>query len=245
MNETSVMFWCLAIVGVLLTGISKSGFAGGAGVVAVPLMALVIPVSEAVVIMLPLLLVMDARTIRYYFRHANLEILRKIIPASLLGIAVGGILLGVFPDNTLTLALAIVSIMFALWQQFARLLANIKGSAWIWGSISGLTSTLIHAGGPPINMYFLGLKAQKLSWLATTAVFFGAMNLVKIIPYTLNNQWNIEALSYAAILFPVAILGVGLGKVLQERLSEVLFMNVCRALLFASGLMLLLKVFFL
>lgn len=239
------MFWCLAIVGVLLTGISKSGFAGGAGVVAVPLMALVIPVSEAVVIMLPLLLVMDARTIRYYFRHANLEILRKIIPASLLGIAVGGILLGVFPDNTLTLALAIVSIMFALWQQFARLLANIKGSAWIWGSISGLTSTLIHAGGPPINMYFLGLKAQKLSWLATTAVFFGAMNLVKIIPYTLNNQWNIEALSYAAILFPVAILGVGLGKVLQERLSEVLFMNVCRALLFASGLMLLLKVFFL
>jgi len=33
------LFWLIAITGVILTGISKSGFAGGAGVVAVPLMS--------------------------------------------------------------------------------------------------------------------------------------------------------------------------------------------------------------
>ena len=52
-------FWILAILGVTLTGISKSGFAGGAGVVAVPLMSLYIPFEHTVVIMLPLLIVMD------------------------------------------------------------------------------------------------------------------------------------------------------------------------------------------
>ena len=41
-------FWLLAVVGVFLTGISKSGFAGGAGVVAVPLLALVVSPALAV-----------------------------------------------------------------------------------------------------------------------------------------------------------------------------------------------------
>ncbi len=51
----SPIFWLLAFAGVVLTGISKSGFAGGAGVVAVPLLALVLPVERAAALMLPLL----------------------------------------------------------------------------------------------------------------------------------------------------------------------------------------------
>ena len=71
------------------------------------------------------------------------------------------------------------------------------------------------------------------------------MNLVKIIPYTLNGQWSFENLGYAVLLFPVALLGVGLGKLLQERLNEAIFMQACRSLLLFSGFMLLFKVSFL
>ena len=62
MIEAGILFWLVAVLGVILTGVSKSGFAGGAGVVAVPLMALFIPVSQAVVIMLPLLLLMPNKS---------------------------------------------------------------------------------------------------------------------------------------------------------------------------------------
>ena len=53
-------FWAVAVPAVLMMGLSKSGFLGGFGALAVPLMSLAVPVPQAAAIMLPLLLVMDA-----------------------------------------------------------------------------------------------------------------------------------------------------------------------------------------
>ena len=52
-------FYAAAVPAILLTGISKGGFAGGIGLVAVPLMALTISPVQAAGIMLPILIVMD------------------------------------------------------------------------------------------------------------------------------------------------------------------------------------------
>lgn len=240
---TSPLFCLLAFIGVVLTGISKSGFAGGAGVVAIPLLALVIPITDAVVMMLPLLLIMDARTIQYYRAHANTIILKRVVPAAILGIAIGGALLGEVSTNTLQLVLAIISLLFASWHQLSPLLAKCPGGSWLWGTLSGLSSTLIHAGGPPINIYLLGQSMSKQSWLATAAIFFGVMNLLKLIPYTLNDQWNLTNLVAAGAFIPVAFLGVWLGKALQHKLKEQHFVTACRLLLFLSGLTLLAKSF--
>jgi len=80
------LFWLLAGAGVFLTGISKSGFAGGAGVLAVPMLALVAPPALAVTLMLPLLLLMDAQIITHHRRQLCLGELRALIPAALVGI---------------------------------------------------------------------------------------------------------------------------------------------------------------
>ena len=234
----------LAVLGVLLTGISKSGFAGGAGVVAVPLLALVMPVAQATALVLPLLLVMDARSISYYLRHINKAILWRIIPGAIAGIAAGGLLLGVFSDAVLSGILGVLCVVFAVWQSIASRLAKWRGAGWFWSVSSGLSSTLLHAGGPPINIYMLSLRLPKLQWLATTAVFFGVMNVVKIIPYTLNGQWAGTMWWQVLLLLPVALFGVFLGKRLQERISEQWFMRFCRLLLFGSGMLLIKPVLF-
>ena len=51
------IFYAVAVPAVMLTGLSKSGFLGGFGALAVPLMSLAIPVPQAAAIMLPLLFV--------------------------------------------------------------------------------------------------------------------------------------------------------------------------------------------
>lgn len=235
----SPAFWLLALVGVTLTGISKSGFAGGAGVVAVPLLALVMPVPLAVFLMLPLLLAMDIRTILYYRRHASLAELKRIVPAALAGIAAGGLLLGKLPPEALKLLLGCISILFALWHRLAPLLGGIRGGAWLWGGISGLSSTLIHAGGPPINIYLISRRLPKLTWLATAGFFFGAMNVTKLIPYLMTGQWTLDTFTVSLALLPVALLGTWLGKLIQGKISDKLFTTCCRVLLLASGLLLI------
>jgi uncharacterized protein len=242
--STSPLFWLLAIIGVLLTGISKSGFAGGAGVIAVPLLSLVIPVPVAAALMLPLLLVMDAKSLHYYWRSVRWQELKIIAPAALIGIVSGGYLLGELPSNLLQVLLGIFCIVFSLWKKVTPFFARIPYAGIIWGMVSGLTSTLLHSGGPPINIYLATRQLPKRNWLATAAVFFAMMNLVKIIPYTLTEQWQSNSmisdlLLIDIILLPTSLIGVWLGYILQQRISEAHFMSACKGLLFLSGLALL------
>ncbi|MGK0444972.1 MAG: putative membrane protein YfcA [Bermanella sp.] len=240
---TSLLFWLLATLGVILTGISKSGFAGGAGVVAVPILALVMPVPQAAALMLPLLIVMDIKAIHLYRKHIDKTVLLSIVPAALIGIAIGSLLLTYTPGHVLQITLGVISIMFACWQSLTPLFGKMRGAGIFWGGISGITSTLIHAGGPPINIYLIAKALPKLTWLATSAIFFGVMNIVKVIPYSLTGQWNAEILWLSLILVPVAYLGIWLGHKVQHRFSEQHFMKICRVLLFVSGVLLLTKAF--
>ena len=251
---TSLQFWGLAIVGVLLTGISKSGFAGGAGVIAVPLLSLLIPVPVAAALMLPLLIVMDAKSMHYYWHSVHWQELKVIAPAGLIGIIAGGFLLGELPSSLLQLLLGLFCIVFALWKKLTPLLGRLPYAGFIWGAVSGLTSTLLHSGGPPINIYLATRQLPKRNWLATAAVFFAMMNVIKIIPYTLTGQWQFDStLSSSAlpsstlptlllidiILLPVSLIGVWLGYRLHSKISEAHFMTACKGLLFLSGLGLL------
>lgn len=238
----SPIFWLLAITGVLLTGISKSGFAGGAGVVAVPLLSLVMPVQQAAAIMLPLLLIMDAKTVRLYWHSINLQKIKSIILAAFVGIALAGSAMGSLSSLTLQWILAIFCIVFASWQQLTPLLGKLPGAAYIWGTLSGISSTLLHAGGPPISIYFLSKNISKKVWLAQAAIFFAMMNVVKLIPYSLNQVWQLDFLILDLILLPVAIIGVYLGYKIQTHLSETTFALSCRILLGITGIGLLLKI---
>jgi uncharacterized protein len=61
-----VYFWIIASVAVVFVGIAKAGFGGGVGIVATPLLALVISVSDAAAILLPLLIVCDVFAVWHY-----------------------------------------------------------------------------------------------------------------------------------------------------------------------------------
>lgn len=235
------LFWILATFGVMLTGISKSGFAGGAGSLAVPLMALAIPLPAATVIMLPVLLCMDVRAIHLYWKRASWSRLRRLAPSVVIGIAIGGILLGKLSVNALEITTGLLSVLFASWQNLSGWLRRFQQASWVWGAVSGLTSTLIHAGGPPINVYFLGQQLDKLKWLGTAAVLFGLMNLTKVIPYQLNGFWETRLLLVSLCLLPAALIGIQLGYLIQKRFDGATFIRICRGLLFVSGCLLMTK----
>lgn len=229
------------MLGILLTGISKSGFANGAGVVAVPLIALVAPISQALSIMLPLLILMDVQTIRYYKQHLDRKLLFRLLPAAILGITLGGFLLGSISDQLLLPILCVLCIVFSVWQPVLKRIHILHKSGPFWGILSGLTSTLIHSGGPPINAYLVTLGLDKLRWLATAGAFFASMNVIKIIPYTLAGTWEPELFVVTLIFIPLAWLGIWLGRSIQQRISNERFSQFCRILLFVSGSMLGIK----
>ncbi|RYY72387.1 MAG: sulfite exporter TauE/SafE family protein, partial [Comamonadaceae bacterium] len=89
---TDPAFYAVAIPAVILLGISKSGFGSGFGSLAVPIMAIAIPVPQAAAVLMPVLLVMDALGLHAYRRDFDWALIKFLLPWGLLGTAIGTLL---------------------------------------------------------------------------------------------------------------------------------------------------------
>lgn len=223
---TDGAFYAVAVPAVLLMGLSKSGL-GGFGALATPLMALAVPVPQAAAIMLPLLFVMDGLGLQQLWRECDRALLRLLLPAGLIGTGVGTVLFGVLSPQAVAATVGALTLLFLA----QRLLFPPRADApppprplgFVLGIASGFTSFVAHAGSPPISAYVLPLKLSPLRFAATMAVFFGAINLSKWIPYAWLGLIDARNLLTSAVLLPLAPLGVRLGITLARRIDAVWF----------------------
>lgn len=238
------LFYAVAIPAVLLTGISKGGFGSALGGIGVPLMALAISPVQAAAILLPVLCFMDLVGVRVYYGKWDKENLKIMIPGAMLGIAIGTLTFGMLTENAIRILIGGIAVAFPLnaWfgfgarQQPAGRCA-IKGTSW--SGVSGLTSFLAHAGGPPAMVYMLPQRLDKTTYVATISVFFMFVNAVKLVPYAWLGQFSAANLSTSLVLAPLVPLGVWLGLWLQNRIDTVWFYRIAQACLFATGVQLI------
>ena len=80
-------FYPVAIFAILLTGISKGGFATGAAGIAVPLMSIFVAPAQAAAIMLPILCAMDLFGVHAWRGRSSREHLAALVPGAIAGIA--------------------------------------------------------------------------------------------------------------------------------------------------------------
>jgi uncharacterized membrane protein YfcA len=240
---TDPLFWALAIPAFLLSGISKGGFASGAGNAAVPLMALVIPAPQAAGIALPVLCAMDIAGLRAWWGQWSARELRAILPGGLLGIALGTAVFGLMSDAAVKLMVGLIALVFlarSLWQARPGRAAPAPATpsaarGGFWAAVSGLTSTIAHAGGPPLAVYLYPLKLDRRALAATTVVFFAVLNYVKLVPYFFLGQLSLTNVLTSLLLLPLAPIGVAMGVWLAKRMSDLWFYRVIHVLLLVTG----------
>ncbi|HEX5125159.1 MAG TPA: sulfite exporter TauE/SafE family protein [Rhodocyclaceae bacterium] len=245
MDHLTTFGWVVTAVAVLITGISKSAFGGALGGIGVPMMALFMPPGLAVAVMLPILCVMDLFGVRAYWGKWSSHDLRIVLPGGLVGISLGALAMGVLPDKMVKGVIGTIAVLFMLDRLFElrdRWRMNHEPgyvAGGIWSALSGFTSTLAHAGGPPILVYLLGRKLPKQNFVATTAIFFWVVNAAKILPYVVLGLFSKETLKLAVVLSPLAPLGVWLGLHVLRVMPERIFYVIATAMLGLSGFLLM------
>lgn len=239
---TDPLFYALAVPAFLINGISKGGFASGAGNVSVPMMALVVPAPQAAGIALPVLCAMDVAGLRAWWGRWSAREMRTILPGGALGLVLGIALFGVLSARLIALLLGTVTLTFlarSLWTRLRGASAEAappdRVKAAFWSAVSGLTSAVAHAGGPPLAIYLYPLRLDRQTLAATTTVFFGVMNYVKLVPYWGLGLLDGTNLLTSLVLLPVAPAGVYVGIWLHRRVSDAAFYNVVYVLLAFSG----------
>lgn len=236
-------FYMLAVPVVLLVGISKGGFGGGLGVLAVPLLSLMIDPRVAAAILLPILCVMDVFSVWSFRGTWDRKNLKLLMPGALLGTLLGALTFSITNVDMIRLlvgALAIYFVAHYLWglrmlQQAQRREPGVTGGTF-WGTLAGYTSYIAHAGGPPVSIYLLPQQLPKLTLAGTTVLFFAIINLIKLVPYVWLGQLDTSALTTSLVLLPLAPVGVKLGVYLLHRVSERWFYWACYGFLLLAGI---------
>jgi uncharacterized protein len=237
-------FYAVAVPAILLTGLAKGGFLGGLGGLAVPIMSLVISPVQAAGIMLPILIAMDWIGLWAYRRDWDGRNLAILLPAALLGVAVGYGLAARVTDAHVRLIVGIVALVFSLdyWLPLRpkagpRRPSLVRGS--LWGATAGFTSFVSHTGGPPLSVYLLPQRLPNATYAATAVAFFTVVNLVKVPAYLSLGQLGSGNLMIAATLMPLAVLAILAGVRLTRVLPQEPFYRIAYACLLPVALKLI------
>lgn len=238
-------FYVAAVPALLLIGISKGGFGGGFGTVGVPMLALVIPPTQAAAILLPVLALMDLVGLYTYRGQWDRQQMKILAPGAVAGIALGAVTFAVTSEDAVRLIIGSIAIGFTAWRFVGALIARSRRAepSWtkgsFWSAAAGYTSFVAHAGGPPLNVYLLPQQMEKSAYVGTTVVFFALVNYVKLVPYGLLGQFDATNLATSAVLTPLAPVGVLMGVFLHRRVSQELLFRVVYVGLLVTGAKLL------
>lgn len=229
---TDPTFYMLAIPGAIALGLAKGGFTG-AGQMATPMLAMILPPLEAAAIMLPLLITQDLYAVWVYRKNFDRRILSIMLPGAMAGILVASLVASYVSDAAVRVFIGSVSILFVLYTWVGpkriadgRPTENIPAGVF-WGAMSGFTSTICQAGGPPFQMYVLRQHLAKMAFVGTTAVFFCVLNWVKVVPYLALGQFSVKGFLTSLVLMPLAFASSQVGFWLvrvtpQERFFKII-----------------------
>ncbi|MEL6725652.1 MAG: sulfite exporter TauE/SafE family protein [Pseudomonadota bacterium] len=237
------LFWVIAVISVLITGVSKGGF-GGLALLAVPMMALVISPVQAAGIMLPILIIMDWVGVWTYRKYWDRALLLLTLPGAVLGIVAGGFLAGYVDDQVVRIVVGLIAVLFPIYAITKpsggdAFIKKNRPLGLISGTVAGFTSFIAHAGGPPYQAYAIPQGLEKRIYAGTAVMFFFVVNFVKVVPYAMLGQFDQSNLTTSLILIPLAPIGVLFGAWLVKHIDQALFYRILYGIIFAVGLKLL------
>jgi uncharacterized protein len=232
----------IALLGFMI-GFAKGGF-GGLGALLTPILALVLPVASAVGVLLPMLMVGDVFAVYMYWKEWDLDLVRRMLPAGIVGALAGTFLLSSVSPDGLRIILGIFVLVSVAYKFVSDRIQAIRYEPRPWhapaaGLLSGVASGMFNSGGPPFNSYLLLQKLKARPFIATTAIYFALLNLIKVPGFLYTGVLNLPVLISLWWVFPFIPVGIWVARVTLTRLSPIAFEWIIILMLIFSSLWLL------
>ncbi len=229
----------------VIVGLAKGGIGPFGGLLA-PLLSTIMPVSQVMGLVLPLLMVGDVFALRAYWRDWEMRHLRLLLPAAVVGVVAGAFLLTTLPDRTLRHILGVLTLLVVAYKLANDLIRSLSYRPHNWhgylaGGAAGFSSALANAGGPPVTAYLLLQKLPPAKFIGTSVLFFALVNVVKMAIFLSTGVVNIGDLSEVLWVLPIIPLGVWAGRWLITRMNRRIFEGFILLTLIYAGISLLLK----
>ena len=229
----------IILVAYLIFGIS--GF--GSTLVAVPLLAHVMPLKFAI----PMVVVLDCVSAFSMGLKLRADVWKAeftpMLPFLLVGLLIGAFVLLKVPTQWLLLGLGGFVLLFGSNFLLDRkpLIRLPRWAAAPIGLFAGTTSSALGVGGPIYVFYFTARGATPEQIRATVPAVFSFTTVARIAIFATVGLFNADVLITAAALLPVMALGLWCGHRLHGKLSRDQAIRIIGGLLLLSGASLIVR----
>ena len=238
--EINLLFFLTVVPAIILFGIAKSGLGGSVSLISIPLMTFVMPLNQALAILLPILIFSDFISAYKFRKEFDLNTLKLMVPFAAIGAIIGASTFSFFSESYLKFILGVMGFVFAFHYFFLKKDANkpvaanyFKGA--ICSSVAGFTSFCAHSGGTPTSIYLLPLRLKKEIYVGTRIIFLTCINLVKLPFYLYLSMVNTSSFTQSLILLPLSVFGIFVGYKLLKIIEESLFYNAIYILILVAS----------
>ncbi len=220
----------------------RSAFGFGEALVAVPILAFVLPVEVAAPVATLVSITVAAVVVVQDWRHIHFRSAAWLVGATLVGIPFGLLLLRRVPEAIVKGLLGVVVMGFAasvLRRPATRVLHDDR-LAWVFGGIAGVLGGAYGMNGPALVMYGSLRQWSPERFRATLQGYFLPASVMGMAGYWAAALWTPQVNRYYLLSLPAVLLAIPLGRALNRRLDARRFARYVHVGLFASGAGLLL-----
>lgn len=233
----------LAILILVVAYVVRGITSFGSGLIAIPLLALMLPITAAV----PLVGLLDfTASIVHVSKHRKNIVWSEtlgLIPFTLVGVTTGLVILHHVNLLYLSRAMGAFAVAYAVYS-FVGVQPRGGGSKW-WrvptGFIGGVASSIFGTGGPFYIIYLQLRGMAKLPFRATTATIFLLDGCSRIIGYSIGGIYTESTILMTLMAMPVMFIALYVGGHIHTSISQKMFRNAISVTLIGSGLALLLR----
>jgi uncharacterized membrane protein YfcA len=239
--STAQIVFSFAVLAVAYVVRGIAGF--GSGLIAIPLLALHLPLPAVV----PTIVALDyAASASQGLSNRQAIAWRDIwplLPFTLIGVGLALWLFNSLDTRVLLKLLAVFIILFAVYSLLVKRVARNPSRLWAVpaGGLGGLIGTLFGTGGPFYAIYLQLCGHEKHEFRATFATIFLLDGANRLVGYLATGFFSLDTLLLTAVAMPVMIVSLYLGGHIHTNISPETFKRGISALLVVSGVMLLLK----
>jgi uncharacterized membrane protein YfcA len=228
---------------VFLATLIRSAFGFGEALVAVPLLALLIPVEVAVPLATLVSITVAAVVVAQDWQQIHLRSAGWLVISTFAGIPVGLWLLTALPESVVKALLAVVIIGFSLFCLVSRSPYQLKNDrlAWLFGFSAGVMGGAYGMNGPPLVIYGSLRRWSPENFRATLQGYFLPASLLGMCGYWLAGLWIPAVTRYYFWSLPLALAAILLGRAINRSMTGRAFLRAVHIGLLVVGMVLLIQ----
>ena len=232
----------LPVVGVVfLATLVRSTFGFGEGLVAVPLLALVIPIHIAVPLATLLSITVAGLILAQDWRKVYIRSAWWLIVPTLFGIPLGLLLLTTCPTDVVKAVMGAVIISFSCYCLLRQRKLHLPDDrfAWIFGVGAGVLGGAYGMNGPPLVVYGTLRRWTPEHFRATLQGYFFPASIAGMCGFWAAGLWVSDVTRYFLLSLVPAVVAIIIGRVANRRMHAETFVRYLHISLILIGVFLL------